>query len=205
MTRRLLACGAAAGPFYVLVGLGQILTREGFDVRRHALSLLSNGEFGWIQTANFWITGVLVIAGAAGIRRALGGGRAGTWGPVLLAIYGVGLIGAGVFPADPGQGFPPGTPVTGGTMTSDGLMHFVSGGIGFYALIAACFVAARRFVGLKQQGWALYSVLSGLLFFVSFAAIASGRQSPGIILGFHAAVAWIWVWHSALYRKLLAE
>ena len=104
-TRLLLACGAAAGPVYVLVGLIQVLMREGFDVRRHALSLLSNGDFGWIQTTNFLVSGALVLAGALGIRRALAPGRAGTWGPILLALYGVGLIGAGVYPADPAVAF----------------------------------------------------------------------------------------------------
>jgi hypothetical protein len=45
-TRRLVALGAAAGPIYILVGLAQVLVREGFDPRKHALSLLSNGPWG---------------------------------------------------------------------------------------------------------------------------------------------------------------
>ena len=83
------------------------LTREGFDLTRHAGSLLANGDLGWIQVINFVVTGLMLVAGAAGIRRALGGGR---WGPRLLAAYGVGVIGAGVFTADPTFGFPAGTP-----------------------------------------------------------------------------------------------
>ena len=193
----------AAGPTYVLVGVLQALTREGFDARRHALSLLSNGDLGWIQTANFLVSGALVIAGALGVRRALAPGRASTWGPILLALYGVGLIGAGVFPADPGRGFPPGTPETGLAMSTAGVLHFVFGGIGFYALIAACFVFARRFFGLRQRGWAIYSVVSGVGFFVAFAAIASGATSPSVMLGFYAAVVWIWGWHSALSGRVL--
>ena len=69
MTRVLLACGVVAGPVYVGVGLIQMLVRDGFDIRRHALSLLSNGDLGWIQVANFLVTGLLVIVGAAGMRR----------------------------------------------------------------------------------------------------------------------------------------
>jgi hypothetical protein len=201
--RLLLACGAAAGPVYVLVGLIQVLMREGFDVRRHALSLLSNGDFGWIQTTNFLVSGALVLTGALGIRRALAPGRAGTWGPILLALYGVGLIGAGVYPADPGRGFPPGTPETATAISTAGLLHFVFGGIGFYALIAACFVFARRFASRGERGWAIYSVSSGVGFFVTFAAIASGATSPAALLAFYAAVVWIWGWHSALSRRVL--
>jgi hypothetical protein len=47
-----------------LVGSAQVVTRDGFDVRRHALSHLSNGTLGWIQIGNFLLSGALVIAGA---------------------------------------------------------------------------------------------------------------------------------------------
>ena len=53
LTMRLLKCGVLAGPIYVVVGLLQVLLREGFDIRRHALSLMSNGDLGWIQIASF--------------------------------------------------------------------------------------------------------------------------------------------------------
>ena len=46
LTRALLAAGVVAGPlFYVMVGI-QALTRPGFDIRRHPLSLLSLGDLG---------------------------------------------------------------------------------------------------------------------------------------------------------------
>ena len=196
-TRALLSCGGAAGLVYGTVGIAQILTREGFDMRRHALSLLSNGDLGWIQIANFLCSGLLVIAGAVGVRRALHPGRGGTWLPILFAIYGLGLIGAGVFVADPGAGFPPGTP-SSTTMTRSGLLHFVFGGIGFYAIIAACFVATYRFGREGRRGWAIYSAVTGAFFFISFAAIASGTTSAAVLLTFYAAVAWIWIWLSAL-------
>jgi len=51
-----------------------------------------------------------VILCAAGVRRALAGGRGATWGAGLLAAYGLGLVGAGIFVADPMNGFPAGTP-----------------------------------------------------------------------------------------------
>ena len=203
LTKALLLCGVLAGPLYIVVGLAQMLTREGFDARRHALSLLSNGDLGWIQISNFLLVGVLTIAGAVGVRRALHPGRAGTWGPILLALYGIGLIGAGIFRADPALGFPPGTPAESTGMSTHGLMHFVCGGIGFYSLIAACFVFARRFTAQGRRGWVVYSSFSGVLFFVSFAAIASGSASPVVILGFYVAVAWIWIWHAALNVMLL--
>src|SRR5690606_26173639 len=91
-TRSLLTAVLLAGPVYLLVGYSQAILRDGFDMRRHALSLLSNGDLGWIQISNFVLTGVLVIAGAVGLRTVLRSGRGRTWVPVLLTVYGIGLI-----------------------------------------------------------------------------------------------------------------
>jgi hypothetical protein len=203
--RQLLALGVAAGPVYLTVGLAQALARPGFDMRRHALSQLANGDLGWIQTANFLVSGALVLAGAIGVRRRLAGSAAGTWGAVLLALYGVGLLGAGVFIADPGRGFPPGAPDGATAISRSGLLHFVFGGIGFYALIGACFVFARRFARLGRRGWAFWSVASGVLFFIAFAAIASGSTSSAAMVSFYAAVTWIWIWLSAVLLRLRRE
>ena len=60
--------------------------------------------------ANFAVTGVLCLAGAAGLRRTgdrLAGCRSG---PVMVAAAGAGLIGSAAFRTDPVGGYPPGTP-----------------------------------------------------------------------------------------------
>lgn len=196
----LLTLGLLAGPLYVMVGVAQMLTREGFDMRRHALSLMSNGEYGWVQVANFLISGALVVAGAIGCRLALRYQPAGTWGPILLAVYGFGLLGAGIFTADPVEGFPPGSAGVDG-ISRHGLLHFVFGGLGFYAIIAACFVFARHFFRRKSSGMAWFSILTGLAFFASFMAIASGTTEPAVMIVFYIAVALIWAWFTVvLYR-----
>src|SRR5262245_8958704 len=107
ITRSLLGYGVIAGPLYVLVALAQALTRDGFDLSRHAWSLLANGDWCWIQTVNFVVTGAMTVAAAVGLRRAAGGVA-----PVLIGVYGLSLVGAGVFRADPAQGFPVGAPET---------------------------------------------------------------------------------------------
>lgn len=204
-TRELLRCGILAGPLYLIIALVQVLTRDGFDVRRHAVSLLSNGDMGWVQVTNFLLTGVLVVAGAVGARRMLRGQHGGTWAPILLATYGVGLMGAGVFVADPAFGFPPGSPMESAGISRSGLLHFIFGGIGFYALIAACFVFARRFARLGRSVWAAYSGVTGIAFFGAFAGIASGSTSSVTLLVFYAAVAWVWSWHAAVSASLLRD
>ncbi len=202
-TRSLLTGGALAGPLYVGVGLLEILFRDGFDIRRHALSLMSNGDFGWIQIASFGLSGLLVIVGAVGLRRALRGSPAGTWGPLLLAVYGVGLIGAGAFVADPMDGFPPGTPPGPPVASSwHGPLHFVAGGIGFFALIAGCLVFARRFALRGETAWSGFSLATGLLFLAGFMSIASGSKQPWVVPAFTAAVVLVWAWLTALCLRI---
>jgi hypothetical protein len=87
-TRWLLALGLIAGPLCLVVGLIQALTREGFDPTRHDLSLLANGELGWIQITNLVLSGLMVIAAAIGMSRVMRTGRGATWGPRLIGSYG---------------------------------------------------------------------------------------------------------------------
>lgn len=206
VTRTLLACGVLAGPLYVAAGLIQMVIRPAFDITRHSLSLLSNGDLGWIQITNFLLAGLLVLAGAVGMRRLLRGSRGGTWGPLLLGLYGLGLIGAGIFIADPMDGFPPGTPAgTPDAMSWHGLLHFITGSVAFLSLIAACFVFARRFAALGQRGWAAYSVATGVLFFAAFFGIATGSGGAAINVAFALAVVLGWAWISAVMARLRKE
>lgn len=202
-TRALLLAGAVAGPLYLVAGLVQAFTRPGFDIRRHDLSLLANGDLGWIQMSNLIVSGLLVIAGAVGMRRSLASGRGRTWGPLLVGVYGIGLIGAGFFTADPALGFPPGTPADAHNVSWHGLLHFVSGGVGFLSLIAGCFVFARRFASSGKQGWAAYSVVTGVVFFLAFAGIAAGSGNSWTILGFWIGVVLAWSWITTMAVRLI--
>ncbi|NOK63399.1 MAG: DUF998 domain-containing protein [Chloroflexi bacterium AL-W] len=205
MTKVLLACGMIAGSMFLIVGLVQALTRPGFDITRHPLSLLSNGDLGWTQVTNSLVSGLLVIAGAIGLRQALHDGIGKTWGPLLIGVYGLSLIGAGIFKADPAMGFPVGTPADAMTISKHGMLHFMTGGVGFLALIAACFVFAHRFSTLHQKGWAAYSLITGIVFFAGFFGIASGSGSIWTLLGFWIGVVLSWTWISALSKRLMAE
>ena len=201
----MLVCGMIAGPFYIFVGLIQALTRPGFDILRHDLSLLANGNLGWIQMTNLVLSGLLVIAFALGMRRVLRGSRGEIWGPLLVGVYGLGLIGAGCFTADPAFGFPPGTPADAHTISWHGLLHFIAAGIGFFALIAASVVMARRFASQGHQGWAAYSLVAGMLFFAAFIGVAMGSGQSWSVIGFWIGVVFIWAWISLLAARLRKE
>jgi hypothetical protein len=198
-TRSLLGYGLLAGPFYLVAGLIEALTRSGYELTKHDLSLLANGPLGWIHITVLVLTGLMTVAAAVGLRRAL---PSSVWGPRLVAGYGLGMVGAGVFVADPMNGFPAGTP-DGPPVepTIHGLLHLVTGGLGFLCLVAGTFVLARRL----PRAWAWYSRVTGVAFLAGFAGIASGSSSPAIVLGFWAAVtiafAWLAALSSHLYRR----
>ncbi len=99
--RSLLGHGMLAGPLYVTVSLAQAATRDGFDLTRHAWSLLANGPQGWIQVINLILAGAMVLAFAVRLRRSMTGGRGATWAPRSTAVYGASLVAAGGFRADP--------------------------------------------------------------------------------------------------------
>jgi hypothetical protein len=205
-TKRLLTGGILAGPIYILVGIAQILTREGFDITRHPLSFMSLGEQGWVQILNFLVTGLLVIAGAIGLRRVAQADKRLRRGAVLLGIYGLGVVGGGLFLTDPALGFPPGTPDTyPETISWHGLLHFLFGQVGFLALIIASFVYGRYFATNGLPGWALFSVLTGAIFLLAiFASVATagGEGSAGASLALYGAVALAWIWLSALSYRM---
>ena len=161
--RMLLGSGAAAGPIFIAAVLVQAATRTGFDPVKHPLSLLSVGELGWIQIANFVLAGLLFLAAAVGMRRALSPGPASAWGPRLICVFGAALIGGGVFVADPGLGFPPGTPEgVPEEFSWHGIVHSAAPVVGFLALSLACFVFARRSLRLGERRWAVWSIFTGI-------------------------------------------
>ena len=202
VTRALLACGVVAGPLYVLVSVTEAVTRDGFDLARHQWSLLSNGDLGWVHVANLVVTGLLTVAFAVGLGRVLRPGRGGTWVPRLIGVYGLSLVGAGVFRADPAMGFPPGTPEGAAEVTWHGILHFVCGGVGFVCLVVACLLVAGRFAADGRQGWARFSRATGVLFLAGFVAVAAGAGAAWSNVAFTAAVVFAWTWVSALAAHL---
>lgn len=193
--RLLLGGGIAAGPLFLAAGLAQGLTREGFDFGRNALSQLSLGPLGWIQIGVFLLTGVLLIAGAVGVRHALRGAPGGVWAPRLIGVFGASFLVAGVFTADPGAGFPEGAPETAAPdMSLQGAVHMLGGMIGYLALCAALLVLARYFSGRGERRWALVCRLVPVAVLAGFAgsgvAVAAFTAGAGLgLLGLSAVLA----------------
>ncbi|OLT13923.1 hypothetical protein BJF78_20745 [Pseudonocardia sp. CNS-139] len=181
--RALLACGVIAGPLYVGTSLVQAFTRPGFDMLRHPWSALANGDLGWVQVTNLIVTGALLVAFGAGLRHTTGG----RWAPALVAVFGLSMVVAGLFPAGPVPGFPVGT-VAPVPVPASGLVHFAAGAIGFVAVAAACLLLGTRYAAARRPGRAWFCRVTAVAFLVAFAGLAGSGGSPAGTLGFIAAL-----------------
>jgi hypothetical protein len=213
ITRLLLWAGTIGPLFFVIVLLIEGATRPGYDAWHSFGSSLSLGSQGWMQIANFLICGVLMIGFACGFRQALHTGKGAVWGPILLGLFGLEMILAGIFVTDPGLGYPPGV-ASLAHPTTHGVIHALSGLAIFMSLAIATFVMIRRFVGDPAwRGWALYSLLTGLIILASFVIqqMLGNLDNRGIIqhapIGFVQRIGIIagWIWVSLLAFTLLRK
>lgn len=183
-TRLLLICGTLAGPLFTIIWFITGLNRANYDPMRHPVSSLSIGEFGWTQVINFLITGTLTLAFAFGLRRALQSRGGSKWGVIWMAAVGVGLIGAGLFVADPMNGYPPGTPLLLIQPTALGRLHRLLSAFVFFGLPGAGFSLANLFAKNGERGWATYSRLSAGAFILMFVLTSMGFGQVGALANY---------------------
>jgi hypothetical protein len=157
-TRPLLIGAVVATPLFVVVWALQALTREGFRPSFHPMILLSVGDFGWVQIANFLVTGALIVGGGIGLGRALESGRLTRWARLFIVLMGVGLIIAGIFVTDPGAGFPLGAPEGAPVMSWHGAVHEVGFVLTQVSFVVAAILLAARFGRGRQRGWMIVCI-----------------------------------------------
>jgi len=199
--RLLLLAGVVAPVAFVAVLLIDGFTRPGYNSWRDMGSLLSTGNGGWVQIASFIACGLLIMVAAAGLARSH---PPTSWGPRLIAMFGLSLVIAGAFTTDPANGYPPGTPAAGGPQTWHGAIHDLNAFLAFGSITAAAFVFGRAFAGDPHtRAWARYSYLTAtaslVLFTASLTAAAAGQDhlwhnAPGGFLQrITIIVAWGWL------------
>ena len=183
-------------PLFIATFLVEEATRPGYSWWRNFVSSLATGEGGWVQIANFLVWGALATAFAMGLV------RVGLVAPgILLFLYGVGLLVAGIFVTDPSLGYPPGAPLE---HTTHGMIHGLAG-LGVFALNAvAAFVVARQFSrDPRRRGWTIYSAVTGLLIVVLFVASTAvsvqdelglwPNAPTGLLQRISIVVGWTWI------------
>jgi uncharacterized membrane protein YhaH (DUF805 family) len=128
------------------------------------------------------------------VRCALKGQKEGAWGAVLVGTFGLGLIVAGIFPPDPGFGFPPGAPEGPAMpMSTSTALHGAGFLISMLSLIVNCFIFVRRFGDAGRRGWLAYSVISAVATVV-FIVLSNLLPSwAGAIVALAGAASFAWV------------
>ncbi len=205
-TKLLLAGGVMGSLLNLVVLLILGATRPGYNAWLLPDSSLELGPGGWIQIANYMISGALLLGFASGLRRVWRTGPGSTWGPILLGIYGLSFIGIGIFVTDPVLGYPPGA---ASTPTLHGSLHNLFGQLQFLSLVAACFVLRRReAAGPAGRGWAGYALATGLLvaaidviFVISFKFLGGGPAGLISRIGILACGSWVALLAMRLMRK----
>jgi hypothetical membrane protein len=197
-TTLLVAAGAAAAVQFTLVWVVEGQRRDGFRPSYHPISALSLGPGGRIQAASFVVSGGLLLVFAAGVRAVSGGAAVSA----LLALAGLGLIGAGVFPMDAMRGYPPGAIDQDPDRHSwQHRWHDLASIAVFLAIPAAAVVSAVT----GQGWWRWYSAATavvGLGLFGWF-GVAYERDTPRSGLIQRGMVLVIWAWVAVLSARLV--
>jgi len=163
--RPLAALAGTAGPvLFLAVLLVEGAVRPGYRPMHDTISELSLGPRGWIQTANFLVFGILFMVFARGLKARVDDSRAARFGAMLLSVIGLGVVGCGVFRAEP---WPP------SSMSPSGLLHLACAMLLVLALLpVATGVLARAFVA--DARWRSLGLATGLTSFVTLTLLAGG-------------------------------
>lgn len=207
---RLLVAGLLAGPFFTAAFLIQGAFRgHGYSPLRHPVSSLALGSQGWQQIANFVVCGLLVVLFAVGVRRSLRPGPGSLIVSLLVAVWGIGLIGAGVFVTDPIGGYP----TAASPVTWHGRLHDLAFSLpAFAALALAMATAGVAFARRRSLGFAVYSALSAVAFAALFVLATMGFSgvepwisTAGLWQRLCVSVGWLWLLLLAVNRRRTAR
>jgi len=209
-TSRLLRCGMWAGPIFTATFLAEGAVRDGYRPLRHPVSSLALGPRGWVQTVNFAVTGVLTLAGAAGL--GLAGDRlaASRPGPVLVAAAGAGLIASAGFRTDPVGGYPPGTPDMPATFGRAGTAHNLAAIPVFFGLpAAAANYGWRSWRAGQTPGFAVYCAATAMIMPVTMVLAGAGASESSRLGGYgglfqRACIITGFAWLTALSARALS-
>jgi hypothetical protein len=165
--------GVLAGPLFLAIALLEGV-RGGYDPVRMPISLLALGSDGWTQTANFLIAGGLYLAFAIAL---LSSTRVGSSSSrpmaIVLAVVALGLLGAGIFPTDPGLGYPPrDVGPSGGTI--HGSLHDLCSLAVFGGLPIVAWLDARWCAMRGDRRSAAVSTLAAVVLAIGFVALLAG-------------------------------
>ena len=171
--RRWLAIAGISAPILFVVSAGvHSLARDDHSLLRDPISALAAGSSGWIQGMTFVIAGLLMIAFGLGLHLTLRPSRHVDPGPQLVAIFGLGMIGAALWPAVDASG----------VFTAARPAHVIAGFVTFTSAWLAAMALAPRLA--RDPGWIGLSRYVGaagvvlLLLFIAGSTLVRPASGP---------------------------
>jgi GrpB-like predicted nucleotidyltransferase (UPF0157 family)/hypothetical membrane protein len=178
--------------------------REGFDPWQQAVSALSLGPRGWLQSINLIAFGIFVLSTVSPWRKILAGARGGTAYPAFTALVGAGFIGVGIFPQDPAPGYDP-QGLALHSPTPYGIAHLAIAGVAALSSVIGLFVIAARLArDPAWPRWALYSCATALVVIGCVAVYGVWSTKPSGFAGTfeRGAIVAPMLWMFAFLRRL---
>ena len=165
-----LAIAGIVGPFlFVLIVIVQSVLHPDYGQLELPISALAAWPGGWLQSANFFVFGILTIAFAIGLHLGVRPSRAGALGPALLVLSGVALLIGATFPwREVGGGF-----VVPAGHRLGAILTFLGTGSGLIV------VSRRMAADPRWRGVATYALASGIAIVVLFVATSALVIPPG--------------------------
>jgi hypothetical membrane protein len=184
--RRWLAIAGIAAPVLFAASAGtQSLTRDDHRVLSDPVSALGAGPVGWIQDVTFAGTGLLLIAFGLALHLTLRPERHLDPGPQFVALSGLGMIGAAVWPAVDASG----------AFTASRPPHVIAGLVTFAsACLAALALAPRLARDPAWSGLARYARATGVVLLLLFVAGSTlVRPANGPLHGWLGLFQWVYL------------
>lgn len=191
--RGLALCGVLGPLQFTLAWVVIGAARPGYSPTRQYVSELAaaGGRGAWVMVASFLALGLLTLAFVPALHRGLDDGIGGPIGPFLIAVFGAGAIGSGIFRCDPG---------CGGASLSNTL-HTLITYTGLGSLVGATLVLPLR-LG-RAQGWAGYRACSWLTGIVALAIFLRGFAAfGGVGLGQRLFIGALFLWLALIASRL---
>jgi hypothetical protein len=182
-TKGLLIAGQVGCILFIVLFLIQGQLREGYSPLKFPVSSLSIGQYGWIQQANFLISGALIFLSSFGLYKATTNIKGQLWTSIFFGVAGLGLIGAGIFTSDPVYGYPLTEPFHGAQYTVTGRVHEAVSTLFFVGVPVTCFKMRYRFKAIGEQRLALLSNIFGFGILAGLVISGAGfRQTPYLVI-----------------------
>lgn len=189
-------CGIIAPILFALLVIVASFLRQDYSQIHNFISDLGVGPNAIIQNVNFVIFGIMVIVFSFGLRNGLPAtkGRSMEAGIWLVIIFGLGILGAGIFPEDYLSQVP----------------HNIVSSIAFLTIIAAQLLVWKGLKNADNSIWGkyrTYSLISGLLSIILLLVlrVTIGGDYQGIAQRIFLAVPWIWIFITGLKLYALTK